>query len=122
MPPIIPEYPFGGLDFGSEFLHDVDFGEAFKFGSEFSFLPEVDFLDTSSLGDEAFKYNNMSCNFSVKSFISLRSQYLKQRHQNKHSKNCINNRASVRTSCWYINYLAPGPVQQLTHELSRSEQ
>jgi hypothetical protein len=121
MPPIIPEPPFECLDFCSEFLHGVDFGETFNFGGDFSFLPEVDFLDASSLSDEAFEYDNMSYDLSVKSVVLLRSQDLKCHYWKKCAKNCTNYRASVRTSCWYINNLVPGPVQQLTHELSRSD-
>jgi hypothetical protein len=100
-PPIIPEPLFGGLDFGSEFLHNVDFGEAFNFGGDFSFLHEVDFLDASSLCDEAFGYDNMFCNFSGKSFILLRLQDPKCRHHKKPSKSKYrtNYRESVRTSC-----------------------
>jgi hypothetical protein len=45
----------------------------------------------------------------------------RQKKRKKRSKNRTNYRASVRTSCWYINYLAPGNVQELTHELSRSD-
>jgi hypothetical protein len=110
MPPTIPEPLFGGFDFGSEFLQAVDFGGAFDFSAKFLFLPEVDFLDTSSLGDEAFEYDDVSCNFSVKSIISLRSQDQKCLHWKKRSKNCTSYREILRSSCWYIKFLAPGPV------------
>ncbi len=106
MAPIISGPPFGRFDFVSEFLPDMHFGEAFNFGGDFSFLPEVDFFAASSLGDEAFENDNTSCNFSVKSIVLLGSQDLKCRHQKKHAKNRTNYRASVMTFCWYINYLA----------------
>jgi hypothetical protein len=65
MAPIIPGPPFGHFNFVSEFLPDVHFGEAFNFGGNFSFLPEADCLAASSLHDEAFEYDNISCNFSI---------------------------------------------------------
>jgi hypothetical protein len=102
MAPIIPGLPFGHFDFGSEFLLNVNFSEAFNFNGDFSFLPEVDFLATSSLGDEAFEYDNKSCNFSVKSKALLRLQDPRRCRQKKHAKNRTNYRASVMTFCWYI--------------------
>jgi hypothetical protein len=71
MAPIIPGSLFGSFNFGSEFLPDMNFGEAFNFGGDFSFLAELDFLAASSSGDEAIEYDNMSCDFSVESFVLL---------------------------------------------------
>ena len=50
MPPN-PEIPFKGFDFSYDFLPEMDFGEDFCFGGDFSFLPEldVDFFKESSL-------------------------------------------------------------------------
>ena len=44
MPRTLPVPPFGSsFDFSSEFeLEEVDFSEAFDFGVDFSFLPDVD--------------------------------------------------------------------------------
>jgi hypothetical protein len=43
MAPIIPRLSFEHFDFGSEFQPNVNFGEVFNFGGDFSFLPEVNF-------------------------------------------------------------------------------
>jgi hypothetical protein len=86
-----------------------------------SLLPKVDFLAASSLGDDEFEYDNMPCNFSVKSIVLLRLQDPKHHNWKKHAKHGTNNRASVMTSCWYINYLVPGPVWQLTHDLGQTD-
>jgi hypothetical protein len=110
MPPTIPEPTFGGFNFGSEFLPAVDFGEAFNFSGDFSFLPEVFFLPASSLSNEAMEYDNVSWNFSVKSVVLLRSKDPKHCHQKQHFKNCTSHIVSMRICCWYINYLEPGPV------------
>ncbi len=79
-------------------------GEAFNFGGDFSFLPEVDFLAATSSGDEAIEYDNMPCYFSVESIVSLGSKDMTHCHQKKHAKNRTNYRDSVLTSCWYIKY------------------
>jgi hypothetical protein len=48
----------GSFEFSSEFLpEEVDYSEAFNFGVDFSFLPEVDFLATSTPGDDEFEYD-----------------------------------------------------------------
>ena len=124
MPNTLPVPPLGSLDFSSEFLpEEVDYSEAFDFGVDFSFLPEVDFLATSTPSDDDFGYDNVSCDVSFVSYVSLSSdpKHRRQKKRKKRSKNRTNYRASVRTSCWYINYLAPGHVRELTHELSTSD-
>ena len=120
MPRTLPVPPLGSFEFSSEFLpEEVDYSEAFDFGVDFSFLPEVDFLATSTPGDDDFEYDNVSCDVSFVSYVSLLSdpKRRRQKKRKKRSKNRTNYRASVRTSCWYINYLAPGHVRELTHEL-----
>jgi hypothetical protein len=109
MPCTLPEPPLGSFDFSSEFLpEEVDYSEAFNFGVDFSFLPEVDFLATSTPGDDEFEYDNVSCDVSFVSYVSLSSDSKRccRKKRKKRSKNRTNYRASVRTSCWYINYLA----------------
>ena len=79
-----------------------------------------DFLATSTPGDDAFEYDNVSCDVSFASYVSFSSNP-KWKKRMKRSKNRTNYHASVRTSCWYINFLAPGNVRELTHELSTSD-
>ena len=43
----------------------------------------------------------------------------KQRKRKQRSPNHTSYRASVKTLCWYSNYLEPGQVRETTHELSR---
>ena len=110
MPRTLPVPPLDStsFDFSSEFLlEEVDFNESFDFGVDFSFLPEVDFL-----GDDEFEYDNVSCDVSFVSYVSLSSDpnRCRRKKRKKRSNNRTNYRASVRTSCWYINYLAPGHV------------
>ena len=83
----------------------------------------MDFLATSSPGDDEFEYDNVSCDVSFVSYVSLLSdpKRRRQKKRKKRSKNRTNYRASVRTSCWYIIFLAPGHVRELTHELSTSD-
>ena len=65
MPRTLPVPPLGSFEFSSEFLpEEVDYSEAFDFGVDFSFLPEVDFLATefeydnvSTPGDDEFEYD-----------------------------------------------------------------
>jgi hypothetical protein len=124
MPRTLPVPPLGTFEFSSEFLpEEVDYSEAFDFGVDFSFLPEVDFLATSTPGDDEFEYDNVSCDVSFVSYVSFSSdpKRRRQKKRKKHSKNRTNYRASVRTSCWYINYSAPGNVRELTHKLSTSD-
>mgnify|MGYP006168696227 CR=1 FL=1 len=125
MPRTLPVPPLGSsFDFSSEFLpEEVDYSEAFDFGVDFSFLPEVDFFATSTPGDDEFEYDDVSCDVSFVSYVSLSSdpKRCRRKKRKKRSKNRTNYRASVRTSCWYINYLAPVNVRELTHELSTSD-
>jgi hypothetical protein len=115
MPRTLPVHPLGSFKFSSEFLpEEVDYSEAFNFGVDFSFLPEVDFLATSTPGDDEFEYDNVSCDvsFAFVGYVSFLSDPKRhcQKKRKKRSKHCTNYRASVRTSCWYIKYLAPGNV------------
>jgi len=55
------------------------------------------------------------------SFLSDPNHCRRRKKRKKHSKNCTHYRVSVRTSCWYINYLVPGNVRELSHELSTSD-
>ena len=86
MPRTLPVPPLGTFEFSSEFLpEEVDYSEAFDFGVDFSFLPEVDFLATSTLGDDEFEYDNVSCDVSFVSYVSFSSDP-KRRRQKKRKK------------------------------------
>ncbi len=43
-----------------------------------------------------------------------------QHHRQQHS-NCMYCIESVKTSCWYCEFLRPGPVRELTYELSHRD-
>jgi len=126
MPLTLPVPPLGRFEFSSKFQpEEVDYSEAFDFGVDFSFLPEVDFFATSTPGDDEFEYDDVSCDVSFVSYDDSFSSDIRRcrrrKTRKKRSKNCTYYCASVRTSCWYINYLAPGNVRELTHELSTSD-
>ena len=101
----------------------MDFGADFCFGGDFSsFLPklEVDFFEESSLlGVDLFAYNDVSISHSVESLVLFGLPKKKQQKRKQRFPNHTSYRASVRTSCWYKNYLEPGQGQETTHELSR---
>jgi hypothetical protein len=99
------------------------FGVEFSFGGD-SFLPkiEVDFFEnTSLLGEDLFAYDDVSISHLVESIVSIGSPGKKGQKRKKRSPNRTSYRASVRTSCWYKNYLEPGQVQENTHLLSSSD-
>ena len=86
MPKTLPVPPLGSLAFSSEFLpEEVDYSEAFDFGVDFSFLPEVDFLATSTPSDDDFGYDNVSCDVSFVSYVSF-SFDPKRCHRKKRKK------------------------------------
>ena len=104
MPLTLSVPPLRSFEFSSGFLpEEVDDSEAFDFGIDFSFLPEVDFLATSTPGDDEFEYDNVSCDVSFVSYVSFSSDpkcCRRWKKWKKRSKNCTHYRASVRTSFW----------------------
>ena len=123
MPPTNAVTPFKGFDFSSEFLPKMNFGADFSFGGD-SFLPEIEvdfFKESSLLGDDLFAYDDVSISHSVESIVLFGSPKKKQQKRKVHSPNRTSYRASVRTLCWYKNYLEPGQVRETTHELSSSD-
>ena len=47
-----------------------------------------------------------------------------RRQRRRRHRRCMNRHyriESVRTSCWYLNFLKPGQVRDMTHELSLSD-
>ncbi len=66
---------FEVFDFSSEFLHEMDFGADFSFGSD-SFLPEIEvhfFENTSLLGEDLFAYDDVSVSHLVESIVLIDS-------------------------------------------------
>ena len=116
MPPNY-DIPFEGFDFSYDFLPEMDFGEDFCFGGDFSFLPELDvdfFEESSLLGVDSFAYNDVPISHSVESIVLFGLPKKKQRKRKQCSPNCTSYRVSVRTLCWYKNYLEPGQVCETT--------
>jgi hypothetical protein len=119
-----PETPFDGFDFSYDFLPEMDFGDDFCFGGDFSFLPELDvdfFEESSLLGVDLLAYNAVSISHLVESIVLFGWPKKKRQKQKQRSPNRTSYRASVRTSCWYKNYLEPGQVRETTHKLARSD-
>ena len=108
------------FDFCSdEFFPEMDFGVEFSFGGD-SFLPEIEvdfFENTSFHGEDFLAYDDVSISHSVESIVSIGSpgEMGRKRKRKKRSPNRTSYRASVRTSCWYKNYLEPGQVRETTH-------
>jgi hypothetical protein len=106
-----PHYLFNFLD---GLQDNVDFGNAFgfldpDFGAYFTFRDAFDF---DSISSGSFKYDNVSCEFSVE-----RRQC---RGQKKHRKNCIFQLKNVKKSCWYQYFMRSGLTQEIMHKLSNS--
>jgi hypothetical protein len=103
----------------------MDFGADFSFGGDFSsFLPELEvdfFEETSLLGVDLFAHDNVSTSHSVESIVSFGSPKKKRQKQKQRSPNRTSYRASVRTPCWYKNYLEPGQGRETTHKMARSD-
>jgi hypothetical protein len=83
----------------------------------------MDFFEESSLlGVDLFAYDDVSISHLVESIVSFGSPKKKRQRRKKRSSNRTSYRASVRTACWYKNYLEPGQVREkTTHKLSRSD-
>jgi hypothetical protein len=112
LPPAGNGLTFEVFDFSSEFLHEADFGADFSFGGD-SFLPEIEvdfFKNTSLLGEDFFAYDDVSISHSVDSIVLIGSPGKKGQKRKKRSPNRTSYGASVRTSCWYKNYLEPRQV------------
>jgi len=61
---------------------------------------------------------NDSCSFSVESSVRLRRR---RRRRKGRSPNRLYHQESVKLSSWYRNFLRPGMMRDLTHELSTSD-
>jgi len=115
--------PTEGIDFFAEFRHEMDFGTDYDFGALFGadfgamFSFDNDNLSRHSFG--SYSYDDVSISFSDEGRGARRPRHrrrMRTRRRNRHFR-----AASVRTSCWYINYTRPGMTRDLTHELSSGD-
>jgi hypothetical protein len=101
-----------GFQEDSEFTPNFDFIGT-DFGADFTF---EDAFDINSIDSGAFEYNNISCEFSVKSVWRQR-----QRNRRKRHKNRVFCKENVKKSCWYWYFTRPGLTRKITHNLSSSD-
>ena len=115
MVPPLPQDDFGPFDFSSEILRQFDFGAEFDFGREFSFVG--DGASTSSWSFSSFNHDDISISYSDEDgFRRCRNCRLNHwRRQLPNRMFCIE---SVKSSCWYREFLKPRPVRDLTYKLS----
>ncbi len=102
-------------DFSTKFLDDIDFGAEFNYGGDFDFFAN-DSNDTVCAG--SYKYDGVLCDYSVKGSVPIGQR----RCRRKHRKNRCFIAKSVKTSCWYINFLQPSEMRELTHLMSSANQ
>jgi hypothetical protein len=110
-----PTHDFLGLsELSSVFLEDihVDFSAKFDFQANFAaFDPDDD------------RSGSVSPDSVSGLFSSGLGSPCRRRRRRRHRRrmNCLYRIESVKTSCWYLNFLKPGTVCDLTHELSLSD-
>jgi hypothetical protein len=103
------EDPLASFNFLAEFLPPaIDFGEGFRFDEPFNFGDSGDGISMNATGGSLSygAYDNNSCSFSVESSVRLCRRRRKER---------------INLSSWYRNFLRPGMMRDLTHELSTSD-
>jgi len=101
---------FGG-DFGASFGFDTDFGGAF--GN----FPFTDFFGGWVTSD----FEVDSCGSFASDDTSGHRRQQRRRRRRPRRPNRLFRVESVKKSCWYRNFTAPGETRELTHELSSSE-
>jgi hypothetical protein len=110
-----PTHDFLGLsELSSVFLEDihVDFSAKFDFRANFAaFDPDND--KSGSVTPDSVSGLFSSGSGSPR---RRRCRRCRRRHMNR-----LYRIESVRTSCWYLNFLKPGTVRDMTHELSLSD-
>jgi hypothetical protein len=114
------EDPVVSFNFLSEFLLAIDFGEGFRFDEPFNFDDSGDGISMIATGGSLSygAYDDDSCSFSVESSVRLRRR---RRRRKWRSPNRLCRKESVKLSSWYRNFLRPGMMRDLTHELSTSD-
>ena len=104
---------------GDAFLSD-DFSSEFQFDCSFGFDGEFDFGfggDFDFLGDDQFEYDGVSIDHSIEDYVAFRRRRRRRiRRTNRHFRI-----ESVKSSCWYLQFLKPGITREMTHELSSSD-
>ena len=101
-----------GMDFGASFGFDANFGGAF---GNFAF---ADFFGDSVTSD--FDDNSSASSFASDDTSGCRRQQ-RRRQQRPRQPNRLWRVESVKGSCWYRNFTAPGDTRELTHLLSSSD-
>jgi hypothetical protein len=109
-------------DFSSEFQFDCAFGFDgefdFGFGGDFNFLSAQESgFGGASFGADPLDYDGVSIDCSIEDYVSFRCRCCRCiRRTNRHFRI-----ESVKKSCWYVQFLKPGIMCQMTHELSSSD-
>ena len=110
-----PPNDFLGLsELSSGFLEDtrVDFAADFDFGANFAAFDN----DHDQSGSESPVSVSGLFSGSESPCRRRRRRRLRLRRANRHYRI-----EKVKTSCWYLNFLAPGSVRDMTYELSLSD-
>ena len=104
-------------DFAQEILREFDFGADYEFGRKFSFGV---YDSSSSVG--SFDYDGVSIEYSSEggSDCSRGGRRRRRRRRGNRPKRMYRVE-SVKSSCWYREFLKPGPVRDLTYDLSSSD-
>jgi hypothetical protein len=105
MPRPLSQETFGPIDFAAEFLGGFDLTDEFNFcnfGLDFAYPP----VRETGTFDSYYDGEDVSVDFSVTGTLGQRSR----RHWRRR-KNCMYRIKSVKTSCWYCEFIAPGEVR-----------
>jgi hypothetical protein len=112
--PLVAVDPFD--DYSHKILRKFDFGTDFDFGREFDFSQEFSFDGGGAWSVGSFDYDAVLVEYSDDGSTRrgrCRGQRRRQRRPNR-----MYRIESVKTSCWYCEFLRTGPVRELTYELS----
>jgi hypothetical protein len=100
-------------EFEREILREFDFMD-FDFARQFNFSRVFEGGGDRSVG--SFDSNAVSVEYSHDD--AARGGYRCRQHRRQRCSNRMYRIESVKTSCWYREFLWPGPVRELTYELS----
>ena len=114
---MFPPMPLVAVDpsdeFEREILREFDFMD-FDFARQFNFSRVFEGGGDRSVG--SFDSNAVSVEYSHDD--AARGGYRCRQHRRQRCSNRMYRIESVKTSCWYREFLWPGPVRELTYELS----